>query len=134
MDAPTDIRQLLDDLDEFIAREVVPLQDEHPQYFDHRREFARTDVENGGVPQREWEDLLGEMQRRADAAGLLRYALPSELGGADGTNLGMAVIREHLANKPLGLHSDLQTETSVVGNFPIVLAFLALGTPEQKDM
>jgi acyl-CoA dehydrogenase len=134
MDVPPDIQALLGEIDAFIEREIRPLQDEHPQYFDHRREFARTDVENGGVPVREWEQLLGEMQRRADAAGLLRYALPSELGGADGTNLGMAIIREHLANKPLGLHSDLQTETSVVGNFPLVLAFNALGTPEQKDM
>jgi acyl-CoA dehydrogenase len=134
MDVPPDIQALLGEIDAFIEREIKPLQDEHPQYFDHRREFARTDVENGGVPVREWEELLGEMQRRADAAGLLRYALPSELGGADGTNLGMAIIREHLANKPLGLHSDLQTETSVVGNFPLVLAFNALGTPEQKDM
>ena len=134
MDVPGDIQSLLTEIDAFIEREIRPLQDEHPQYFDHRREFARTDVENGGVPVREWEQLLGEMQRRADAAGLLRYALPSELGGADGTNLGMAIIREHLANKPLGLHSDLQTETSVVGNFPLVLAFHALGTPEQKDM
>jgi alkylation response protein AidB-like acyl-CoA dehydrogenase len=134
VDVPPDIQALLGEIDAFVEREIKPLQDEHPQYFDHRREFARTDVENGGVPVREWEQLLGEMQRRADAAGLLRYALPSELGGADGTNLGMAIIREHLADKPLGLHSDLQTETSVVGNFPIVLAFHALGSPEQKDM
>jgi acyl-CoA dehydrogenase len=134
MDVPADIQTLLAEIDAFIEREIKPLQDEHPQYFDHRREFARTDVENGGVPQRAWEELLGEAQRRADAAGFLRYALPSEVGGADGTNLGMAIIREHLANKPLGLHSDLQTETSVVGNFPLVLAFNALGTPEQKDM
>jgi alkylation response protein AidB-like acyl-CoA dehydrogenase len=134
MDVPDDIRSLLADLDAFIEREIAPLQAEHPQYFDHRREFARTDVENGGIPAREWEDLLGEAQRRADAAGLLRYALPSELGGAGGSNLGMAIIREHLAGKPLGLHSDLQTEIAVVGNFPLVLVFHALGTPEQKEM
>ena len=72
------------------------------------------------------------MMRRADAAGLYRFALPEELGGSDGTNLEMAVIREHLANKPLGLHSDLQTESSCVGNFPIVLVLHALGSPEQQ--
>jgi alkylation response protein AidB-like acyl-CoA dehydrogenase len=134
VDAPADIQRLLDDLDAFIANEVVPLQDEHPEFFDHRREFARTDVADGGVPAREWEELLGEMVRRADAAGLWRYALPSELGGSDGTNLGMAFVREHLANKPLGLHSDLQTETSAVGNFPLVLVFHALGSAEQKEL
>jgi acyl-CoA dehydrogenase len=134
VDIPSDIQALLGELDAFIEREIRPLEDEHPQYFDHRREFARTDVENGGVPVREWEELLGEAQRRADRAGLLRYALPAELGGADGSNLGMAIIREHLANKPLGLHNDLQTEVSVVGNFPLVHVFHALGTPEQQDM
>ena len=134
MEAPPDIRKLLDDLDAFIERELVPLQDEHPEFFDHRREFARTDVENGGVPARAWEELLGEMVRRADAAGFWRYALPVELGGSGGTNLGMAFVREYLADKPLGLHSDLQTETSAIGNFPLVLVLHAVGTPEQKEL
>ena len=48
-------------------REIKPLEREHMQYFDRRREFARTDIENGGIPRREWEDLLDEMRRRADA-------------------------------------------------------------------
>jgi acyl-CoA dehydrogenase len=87
-----------------------------------------------GQPTRAWEDLLGEMMRRADAAGLYRYALPAQLGGADGTNLGMAVIREHLANKPIGLHSDLQSEVACVGNFPLVLVLHALGSPEQREL
>jgi hypothetical protein len=32
-------------------------------------------------------------------------------GGKDGSNLWMAVIREHLAAKGLGLHNDLQNES-----------------------
>ena len=46
---------------------------------------------------------------------------PRSLGGSDGSNLGMAIIREHLAAKGLGLHNDLQNESSIVGNFPTVL-------------
>jgi acyl-CoA dehydrogenase len=134
MAVPDRLPKLLQKIDAFIERELKPLQDEHPQYFDHRREFARTDVDNGGVPVREWEELLVEMMRRADAAGLYRFALPAELGGSDGSNLEMAAIREHLANKPLGLHSDLQTESSCVGNFPIVLVLHALGSAEQKEL
>jgi acyl-CoA dehydrogenase len=126
--------QLLGEIDAFIARELAPLEAEHPEFFDHRREFARTDVGRGGEPARAWEELLGEMVRRADAAGLYRYALPSELGGSDGSNLGMAVIREHLANKPIGLHSDLQSEVACVGNFPLVLVLHALGSSEQKAL
>ena len=45
----------------------------------------------------------------------------------------MAVIREHLAAKGLGLHNDLQTEHSIVANHPLVLAIRDFGTPAQRD-
>jgi len=132
---PVDLTQRLAALDEFIEREIKPLQeqDDNIRFFDHRREYARTDFENGGVPRREWEELLGEMFRRADAAGWLRYGLPKEVGGSDGSNFDMAVIREHLAHQGLGLHNDLQNESSVVGNFPFAHMMLEFGTKEQKD-
>ncbi|HET7653488.1 MAG TPA: acyl-CoA dehydrogenase family protein, partial [Acidimicrobiales bacterium] len=112
-DIPADIQATLDALDDFIEREIRPLEqrDDNVRFFDHRREWARTDFENGGVPRTEWEDLLGEMRRRADAAGWLRLALPAEFGGRDASNLEMAIIREHLATKGLGLHNDLQNES-----------------------
>ncbi|NDJ91317.1 acyl-CoA dehydrogenase family protein [Mycolicibacter kumamotonensis] len=129
---PEHLRALLAEMDDFIEREIAPLQAENMQYFDHRREFARTDVENGGIPNRDWEELLAEMRRRADAAGWLRYGLPSSVGGRDGTNVDMAVIREHLAHKGLGLHNDLQDESSIVGNFPQVIMMERFGTDEQR--
>lgn len=132
---PAELTRLLAELDGFIEREIKPLQeqDDNQRFFDHRREYARTDFENGGVPRPEWEELLAEMYRRADAAGWLRYGLPKEVGGSGGTNFDMAVIREHLAHKGLGLHNDLQNESSVVGNFPVVHMLLEHGTQEQKD-
>src|SRR4051794_35799687 len=120
-------------MDAFIDADIKPLEAEHLQYFDRRREYARTDWENGGIPQRAWEDLLDEMRRRADAAGWLRYGLPSRFGGRDGTNLDMAVIREHLAHRGLGLHNDLQNEHSVVGNLVFLHLLHLFGTPEQKE-
>jgi len=134
MEQRPDLPDVLQRIETFIERELAPLEAEHPEFFDHRREFARTDLERGGAPSREWQKLLVEMMRRADAAGLYRFALPAELGGSDGTNLEMAVIREHLANKPIGLHSDLQSESACVGNFPIVLVLHALGSPEQREL
>ena len=132
---PERLVRLLADLDDFIEREIKPLQeqDDNERFFDHRREYARTDFDNGGVPRREWEELLEEMFRRADAAGWLRYGLPKEAGGSGGSNLDMAVIREHLARKGLGLHNDLQNEASVVGNFPFAHMLLEFGTPEQIE-
>lgn len=133
-DIPQDIQDYLDKLDEFIETQVKPLeeQDDNIRFFDHRREFARTDFEHGGVPRKDWEELLAEMRRRADAAGFLRYAVPKKYGGQDGTNLGMAIIREHLAAKGLGLHNDLQNESSVVGNFPTIRMWENYGSEEQK--
>lgn len=133
-DIPQDLRDYLLILDDFIEKEIKPLeeQDDNIRFFDHRREHARTDWDNGGLPRHDWEELLSEMRRRADAAGHLRYALPEEYGGQDGTNLGMAVIREHLAAKGLGLHNDLQNESSIVGNFPTVLMLRDFGTEAQK--
>ncbi|MCC6268488.1 MAG: acyl-CoA dehydrogenase family protein [Dehalococcoidia bacterium] len=131
---PEEIQDLLRQIDQFIEDEIKPLeqQDDNMRFFDHRREFARTDFENGGTPRKDWEDLLAEMRRRADRAGFLRYALPTKYGGKGGTNLGMAIIREHLAAKGLGLHNDLQNESAVVGNFPTVKMWERYGTDAQK--
>ena len=132
-DIPADVQATLDGLDTFIEAEILPLQhaDDNMRFFDHRREWARTDFDNDGVPRAEWEALLAEMRRRADAAGWLRWALPAEFGGHDASNLEMAIIREHLARRGLGLHNDLQNESSIVGNFPTVLMMRDFGTPEQ---
>ena len=131
---PDEIQELLADIDGFIEAEIEPLEEEHVQYFDERREHARTDWDDGGVPAEEWEEVLGEMRRRADQAGFYRYALPERMGGMGGSNLGMAIIREHLAAKGPGLHNVLQTEASVVGNhqFPQILD--RFGTEEQQEM
>src|SRR6266567_3371438 len=131
---PKDIAEYLVELDEFIEREIRPLeqQDDNIRFFDHRREDARTDWGRGGLPDPKWEALLREAVRRADAAGHFRYAFPASCGGRDGTNLGMAIIREHLAAKGLGLHCDLQNEHMVVGNNVGLLLMINYGTAEQQ--
>ena len=133
-DIPADLAAYLAELDAFIEAEIRPLerQDDNIRFFDHRREDARTDWERGGLPNREWESLLAEAKRRADAAGHYRYAFPARYGGRDGTNLGMAVIREHLAGQGLGLHCDLQNEHMIVGNNVGLMLMLEYGSPEQQ--
>jgi acyl-CoA dehydrogenase len=131
---PSDLVAYLSELDEFIEREIRPLeqQDDNVRFFDHRREDARTDWERGGLPSAQWEALLHEAVRRADAAGHFRYAVPAAHGGRDGTNLGMAIIREHLAGQGLGLHCDLQNEHMIVGNNVGLLLMIGYGTAEQQ--
>ncbi len=131
---PKQIADCLVELDSFIECEIRPLeqQDDNVRFFDHRREHARTDWEGGGLPREAWEALLAEARRRADEAGHYRYAFPRAYGGRDGSNLGMAIIREHLAAKGLGLHNDLQTEHSIVANNVGLLLMLEYGSEEQK--
>src|SRR5215813_8329222 len=105
-DIPAEIAAYLRELDAFIEREITPLeqQDDNIRFFDHRREHARTDWDRGGLPTAEWEALLAEARRRADRAGHYRFLAPAEHGGRNGGNLEIAVIREHLAARGLGLH------------------------------
>ena len=132
---PEAITKKLAEIDAFIEAEILPLQnqDDNIRFFDHRRENSRTNWEDQGLPTEDWEALLGEMRKRANAAGFLRLALPREYGGEEIGNLAMAIIREHLAAKGLGLHNDLQNESSIVGNFPQILMFRDFGTEAQKE-
>jgi acyl-CoA dehydrogenase len=132
---PQELVDYLAELDAFIEEKIKPLEnkDDNIRFFDHRREHARTDWDNNGLPRHEWEALLGEARKLADEAGHYRFAWPVEMGGKGGSNLAMAVIREHLAAKGLGLHNDLQNEHSIVGNNPFVLMFKEFATNAQYD-
>ncbi len=132
---PADLSAYLATLDAFIDNSIRPLEeaDDNIRFFDHRREHARTDWDNQGLPRHEWEQLLRTATRAADAAGHWRFSAPKKYGGQDGSNLWMAVIRDHLAQKGLGLHNDLQNEHSIVGNFPFVAMFETFGTPAQQE-
>ncbi|MEZ5255874.1 MAG: acyl-CoA dehydrogenase family protein [Ilumatobacteraceae bacterium] len=114
---PEDLTSLLAELDTFIEDVVKPIEnsDDNIRFFDHRREDARTDWERGGLPNEEWEQLLHRVKRLADEAGFYRYPFPKEYGGRDGTNLGMAVIREHFARKGLGCTTICRTNTRLSG-------------------
>ena len=130
---PEDIIDFTRRLDDFIDDEIAPLEAEHPQYFDHRREWARTDWDRDGYPRQEWRELLHEARRRSDAAGFFRFPLPASMGGQDGSNLAMAVIREKLLTRGSGLHFPHADEASVVANLPLALVLDAYGTPEQRE-
>jgi len=60
------------------------------------------------------EALLRKAKNLADCRRPFALCDPKRYGGKDGSNLWMAVIREHFAAKGLGLHNDLQNEHSIV--------------------
>lgn len=133
-DIPPDLQQFLGELDTFIERDIAPLQaqDDNDRFFDHRRENSRTDWDNGGLPTKDWELLLHDARKLADAAGFYRLSLPTQYGGKGKGNLWMSVIRDHLAAKGLGLFNDLQNEHSVCGNFPTIIMLMSFGNEAQK--
>ena len=59
-DIPEEMQAYLEELDQFIEKEIKPLEnsDDNIRFFDHRREDARTDWERGGLPNEEREQLL----------------------------------------------------------------------------
>jgi acyl-CoA dehydrogenase len=63
---PAGLAAYLGELDDFIEGEIRPLelQDDNIRFFDYRREDARTDWDRGGLPSRQWEELLAEARRR----------------------------------------------------------------------
>ncbi|KAL4797609.1 acyl-CoA dehydrogenase/oxidase [Aspergillus venezuelensis] len=141
-DYPPELLSHIATIDTFIKDTILPLQhtDDNNRFFDHRREYARTNWEAGGLPRREWEELLNQARLLSDKAGLYRFALPKIYGGQGhkDTNLWMSAIRFHLSSHPiygggLGLANDLQNEHSVVGNFPDVLMLHHFGNEEQKS-
>jgi alkylation response protein AidB-like acyl-CoA dehydrogenase len=129
---PEETQALLEDLDEFIESEIEPLEDDHPEFFDHRREAARTNWDDG-TPSAEWLALLDEMRERAEAAGFYRLLLPEDLGGEGASNLTMAIVREHLAARGPGLHNVIQVEESVVGNHGAARLVHRYGNEAQKE-
>lgn len=131
----------IESIDSFIHKSILPLQHSHDnnRFFDHRREFARTDFANGGQPVKEWENLLSQARKLADEAGFFRFALPQVYGGQGHpeSNVWMSAMRFHMASHPvygggLGLANDLQNEHSIVGNFPDVLMVHHFGSDEQR--
>ncbi len=62
---PQELADYLRELDDFIEREIKPLEQENDniRFFDHRREDARTDWHRGGLLNPEWEALLAEARR-----------------------------------------------------------------------
>jgi len=124
---PEHLPGLLADMDTFIEREIAPLQAENMQYFDQRREHARTDWDNDGIPTREWEDLLSEMRRRADKAGWLRYGLPASTR----SYLHPLADVDHFGNPSGPSRSVSRGQGAIVANQRIGLCCRGVGSRRQ---
>lgn len=80
-DISAELQSYLNRVDDFITTSIQPLENENDniRFFDHRREWARTDFDGGGLPRKEWEELLRTARDRSDAAGYLRFQSAKEI-------------------------------------------------------
>ena len=132
---PEDLRDYLAELDEFIEREIKPLeqQDDNIRFFDHRREDARTDWDRGGLP----EPRSG---RRCCARPAAAPTRPATTATRSRRSTAARTARTSAwpssastsPRKGLGLHCDLQNEHAIVGNNVGLLLMINYGTEEQK--
>ena len=99
------------------------------QYFDHRREYARTDWENGGAPA---PRVGGAARARCAGAPTPPATCATRCRRSSAARTARTWRWRSSAStsprKGLGLHNDLQNESSIVGNFPTVLMMLRFGT------
>jgi len=87
---PADLQAYLDELDRLHRRrdQADGGARRHIRFFDHRREWARTDFDNDGLPRPEWEALMPEAKDKADAAGHYRFSLPPSSGARTAPTCG----------------------------------------------
>jgi len=110
-DIPNEIQATLDALDEFIEREIKPWKPRTTTA------GSSTTGESGPEPTSRTAACLarsGGAAARDASPGRRGRVAPAraaeEYGGRSASNLEMAIIREHLAAKGLGLHNDLRTK------------------------
>ena len=122
---PEDLSQYLAELDEFIEAEIRPLeeQDDNIRFFDHRREHARTDWDNQGLPRKDWEALLAEARRRAEAA---EHERLKAMLGVDGD---LATLNAELAGRIAAGEMDLATPGLKDHLWTVTLDKLAVDQP-----
>src|SRR5690606_41175740 len=91
LELPKKLTDYLAELDDFIEREIKPLENENDniRFFDHRRENSRADGGKERHHAKDWKALLSGVVRRADTAGHYRYHLPKAYGGRAGSDLDM---------------------------------------------
>src|SRR4051812_49975736 len=85
---PPDLVAYLGELDRFIETGIKPIEqaDDNIRFFDHRREWARTDFEHGGLPRQEWEALLRRVKKISDIAGQPRLSIPKRYSRQGGSH------------------------------------------------
>jgi len=99
---PSEVTQIKRALEDFIAAEVEPLENE----YDHMlgEDFEKHIVDEDHRQTEEYLDVQQRIRRASAEAGFYAMDMPEEVGGADMDLLSRALLSEWLANRGPGFH------------------------------
>lgn len=116
---PQEAKQINRAIDEFIEQEVKPLEADNPEFFQEDRDRNIVDDDHSQRP--EYRELVETVKRKSAEAGYYGMEMPTEVGGGGVDILPRAIVGEHVANRPAGLHDHAVLGTEG-GPTPILMA------------
>ncbi|WP_254538568.1 acyl-CoA dehydrogenase family protein [Halomarina litorea] len=115
---PSEAVQIQKALDDFVEREVEPLESEHPEFLGEDYQRHIVDEDHYQVP--EYRDIVETIREKSVEAGFWGMGMPEKVGGGGVDLLTDAIVTEHLANRPPGFHSAIMGGAG--GPTPVLLA------------
>ena len=122
---PSEAVQIKKALDDFIEREVEPLEREYDQFLGEDYERHVVDDDYWQVP--EYRKVQETIRKKSVEAGFYGMSMPEEVGGGGIDVLTRGIVGEHLSNRPPGFHNAVLGGAG--GPTPILLAC----TDEQRE-
>lgn len=110
--------QIKNALDDFIDREVAPLEEEYDQYLGE--DYERHIVDENHRQVEEYREIQETIRKKAVEAGFYGMEMPEEVGGGGVDVLTRGLVAEHLSNRPPGFHGAIMGGAG--GPTPILLA------------
>lgn len=115
---PSEAVQIKNALDDFIDREVAPLEEEYDQYLGE--DYERHIVDENHRQVEEYREIQETIRKKAVEAGFYGMEMPEEVGGGGVDILTRGLVAEHLSNRPPGFHGAIMGGAG--GPTPILLA------------
>ncbi|HKJ59092.1 MAG TPA: acyl-CoA dehydrogenase family protein [Halobacteriales archaeon] len=117
-EVPSEVKQINRAIDDFIDREVAPLEEQHPEFLGEDYQRHIVDEDHRQVP--EYREVVETIRKKSVEAGFYGMTMPEEVGGGGVDILTRGIVGEHVSNRPPGFHSAIFGGAG--GPTPILLA------------
>jgi len=117
-EVPSEAKQINRAIDDFIDREVAPLEEQHPEFLGEDYQRHIVDEDHRQVP--EYREVVETIRKKSVEAGFYGMTMPEEVGGGGVDILTRGIVGEHVSNRPPGFHSAIFGGAG--GPTPILLA------------